>query len=190
MPTEAPAKPSYLGLLNAVSLAESNAGVYLDAWANATPDPDLANCLRFVAARERSHGDVFCRRIGELGFSLMQKPDPGAAERIAKYANPKITDLEKIGSERDEADPFQDMERQCADGMFDPLTAKLITWYIAEERDSGAVLKDAYAKVRARSSGHSTNGSGPSSDAQAIMDCMTAGFARLEKTLEKFAKAK
>jgi hypothetical protein len=190
MPTETPAKPSYLGLLNAISLAESGAGVYLEAWANATPDADLANCLRFVAARERSHGDVFCRRIAELGFSLMQKPDPGAAERLAKVANPKVSDLEKIGSEREEADPFGDIERQCADGIFDPLTAKLMTWYVAEERDSGAILKDAYGKVRARNNGHSTNGVGPSSDAQAIMECMTAGFARLEKTLEKFAKAK
>jgi hypothetical protein len=29
---------------------------------------------------------------------------------------------------------------------------------------------------------------GPSADAQAIMACMTAGFAKLEKSLEKLAK--
>ena len=56
-------KPEYLGQLNAISLAESEAGVYLEAWANATSDEDLACCLRFVAAREASHGETFCRRI-------------------------------------------------------------------------------------------------------------------------------
>jgi len=29
----------------------------------------------------------------------------------------------------------------------------------------------------------------PSADAEAIMACMTAGFARLEKSLEKLARA-
>ncbi|MFN0148036.1 MAG: hypothetical protein ACKVT1_16145 [Dehalococcoidia bacterium] len=191
-------KPSFLGTLNAISLAESGAGVYLEAWANATTDEDLACCLRFVAARETSHGDLFCRRIGELGFELMQKPDPGAAERIAKYANPKISDLEKIGPEREEgADPFMDIERQLEDGIYDPLTAKLMTWYIAEERDSGAMLREAYAAARAKARGHSMNGNGASAassnghsaDAQALMECMTAGFGRLEKALEKMAKA-
>jgi hypothetical protein len=185
-------KPSYLGLLNAISLAESGAGVYLEAWANATQDEDLAGVLRCVAAREASHGDVFCRRIAELGFGLLPKPDPEAAARVAKYGNPKVSDLEKIGPEREEADPFADIERQLADGVFDPLTAKLMTWYIAEERDSGQALREAYGRVRARANGRAGgNGAmGPSGDAQAIMECMTAGFSRLEKALEKLAKAK
>ena len=152
--TRPQSKPSFLGTLNAISLAESGAGVYLEAWANATTDEELACCLRFVAARETSHGDLFCRRIGELGFELMQKPDPGAAQRLAKYANPKVSDLEKIGPEREEgADPFKDIEGQIDDGIYDPLTAKLMTWYIAEERDSGAMLREAYAGARARAGG-------------------------------------
>ena len=36
MATTTTEKPRYLGLLNAISLAESQAGVYLEAWANAT----------------------------------------------------------------------------------------------------------------------------------------------------------
>ena len=36
------ANPAYLGLLNAISLAEGRAGVYLTAWAEATSDEDLA----------------------------------------------------------------------------------------------------------------------------------------------------
>jgi hypothetical protein len=202
MATVTATKPSYLGVLNAISLAEAGAGVYLNAWANATNDEDLACALRFVAAREASHGDVFCRRIAELGFSLLQKPDPGAAERLAKYANPKLSDLEKIGPEREEADPFADIECQLQDGVYDPLTAKLMVWYIGEERDSGKMLRDAYACVRAKAGGTSTNGrsasngsaasmgSMPSADAQAIMSCMTAGFDRLEKALVKMGRSR
>lgn len=194
------AKPSYLGLLNAISLAESNAGVYLRAWADATADEELATTLRLVAARETSHGDLFCRRLCELGYELRHKPDPKAAERLAKYANPKISDCEKVGEEREEAgDPFREINEQLADGAFDPMTANLMTWYIGEERDSAKRLRGVYADVRAKANGShaKANGRGaramqpsdPSADAEAIMACMTAGFARLEKSLEKLARA-
>src|ERR1700723_3219485 len=100
-------KPPYLGLLNAISLGESEAGVYLEAWANATDDDELASTLRFVAARETSHGELFCRRLAELGYDLRQKPDPKSAGRLARYANPKVSDCEKVGPEREEAgEPF------------------------------------------------------------------------------------
>jgi hypothetical protein len=78
----------------------------------------------------------------------------------------------------------------------------MLQWYIAEEEDSGRRLRDVYAKVRAKagmtSSAKKGNGhdhaaaveTGPSADAQAIMACMTAGFAKLEKSLEKLAKAR
>jgi hypothetical protein len=190
-------KPSYLGLLNAISLAESAAGVYLEAWADVTPNEDLARTLRLVAARERSHGDVFCRRIAELGFSLRRKADPKDARRLAKLADPNISDLEKLGPEGDEdADPFADIRRRMAEGEFDPLTVNLLNWYITEEKDSGRRLREAYACVREAASGRTGKApaarpvaDGPSADAEAIMACMTAGFARLEKTLEKVARA-
>jgi hypothetical protein len=195
-------KPPYLGLLNAISLAETSAGVYLRAWADATQDEDLAETLRLVAARETSHGELFCRRLCELGYELRRKPDPKAAALLAKYANPDISDCEKVGEAREETgDPFREINAQLADGVFDPMTANMLTWYIAEERDSGKRLKAAYDCVRekanggsaksAKSNGHaaSTNGSGPSADAEAIMACMSAGFGRLEKSLEKLARA-
>jgi hypothetical protein len=197
-------KPEYLGLLNAISLAESEAGVYLEAWANATDDDDLACTLRLVAAREASHGDIFCRRISELGFSLMPKSDPKAAARLAKYANPKVSDLDKIGPDRQDPEItefFADTERKIAEGYFDDMTCNLMQWYINEEKDSGRRLREAYACVRekagmgakkAKASGH-VNGAGamsvPSADAEAIMACMTAGFKSLEKSIEKLAKA-
>jgi hypothetical protein len=191
--TQTVQKPSYLGLLNAISLAESAAGVYLEAWADVTPNPDLACTLRLVAARERSHGDVFCRRIAELGYELRRKPDPRGAEQLAKLANPGISDLEKIPPRGEtEADPFADIRRRMAEGEFDPMTANLLTWYIAEEKDSGRRLREAYDCVRDMASGKkgvSAGHAAPSADAEAIMACMTSGFARLEKTLEKLAKA-
>jgi len=125
-------KPTYLGLLNAISLAESAAGVYLEAWANVTPNEDLACTLRLVAARERSHGEVFCRRIAELGYTLMPKFNPRDAEQLAKLSNPNISDLEKIGEPREEdADPFKEIRRRISEGEFDAMTANLMTWYIA-----------------------------------------------------------
>src|SRR5512143_1786078 len=116
MQTATTEKPKYLGLLNAISLAESAAGVYLEAWANATTDEDLACTLRLVAARETSHGEVFCRRLCELGYDLLPKHDPKAESRLAKYANPKVSDLEKIGPEREETgDTFAEIRKAMAD---------------------------------------------------------------------------
>ena len=197
-------KPAYLGLLNAISLAETQAGIYLRAWADATKDEDLACTLRLVAARETSHGQLFCRMLCELGYELRQKPDPESAERIAKYANPKISDLEKIGRARTtlESDPFGEIEEKIANGFYDPVTANMLGWYICEERDSARKLRAAYDCVRAKAKGgevklgNSENvsmrkGDEVSADARAIMTCMTEGFARLEKKLDRVgARAK
>jgi hypothetical protein len=200
MQTNTPSnKPLYLGLLNAISLAETNAGVYLRAWADATQDDELACTLRLVAARETSHGQLFCRMLGELGYELRQKPDPGGAERIAKYANPKISDLDKIGRARTDldSDPFGEIEKRIADGFYDPVTANMLCWYICEERDSAKRLRAAYDCVRAKANGAdmksktgasafvSQSETGVSADAKAIMACMSDGFARLEKKLDK-----
>ena len=195
-------KPEYLEVLNAISLGEAEAGVYLEAWANATSDEDLACTLRLVAARETSHGDTFCRRIAELGFELTPKSDPTASTRLSKYANPKVSDLEKIGPERQDpriAEFFADAEKKIAEGYYDEMTCNMMQWYINEEKDSGRRLREAYAAVRAKNgAGNKANGhangagamsSGPSADAEAIMACMTAGFKGLEKSLEKLAKS-
>lgn len=206
MQTTTTEKPRYLGLLNAISLAESQAGVYLEAWANATCDEDLACTLRLVAAREKSHGEVFCRRLAELGYTLRHKHDPGAAERIARYANPKICDVDKINRREGEGNPFAEIEQKMKEGFYDPMTCNLLAWYICEERDSGRRLREAYDCVCAKAEGNGavkamTNGSAaranghgngaaasePSADAKAIMACMSEGFARLEKSISQMA---
>src|ERR1700750_282298 len=110
MKTTPATKPKYLGLLNAISNGESAAGVYLEAWADVTPNPDLACTLRLVAARERSHGEVFCRRIAELGYSLRKKSDPRGAAQLARLADPAISDLEKIPPRGEgSSDPFAEI---------------------------------------------------------------------------------
>ena len=192
MDTATMQKPKYLGLLNAISNAESAAGIYLEAWADVTPNPDLACTLRLVAARERSHGDVFCRRISELGFELRRKVDPRNAEQLAKLSNPNISDLDKIPARGEgDSDPFGDTRRRIAEGEFDAMTSNLLTWYIAEEIDSGRRLRETYDCVREMAVGGKAKAvsSGPSQDAEAMMACMTAGFARLEKSLDKLVKA-
>ena len=45
-------KPSYVGLLNAVSNAESQAECYLNAWAGVTPDDGVRHVISSVAIRE------------------------------------------------------------------------------------------------------------------------------------------
>lgn len=187
-------KPSYLGLLNAISNAESAAGVYLEAWADVTPNADLACTLRLVAARERSHGEVFCRRIAELGYSLRKKPDPRGAAQLARLADPAISDLDKIPPRGEGAsDPFAEIRRRISDGEFDGMTVNLMNWYITEEKDSAQRLREAYACVRDMAGGKrkakAASDDGPSADAEAMMACMTAGFARLEKSLDKLVKA-
>src|SRR5262245_35945852 len=89
-------KPSYLGLLNAVSNAETRAHCYLTAWAEVTPDPDVRAVLLTVAAREGEHGMAFAKRINELGFELMPTDDPGFESRMELVSSRDKTDLEKL----------------------------------------------------------------------------------------------
>ena len=76
------AKPEYINLLNDIRLQEHRAGVYLEAWAQKTANVKLKDCLSFVAAREYSHGDIFDRRIRELGFETESIEDPDFEEKI------------------------------------------------------------------------------------------------------------
>ena len=76
-----PSKPEYVDLLNDIRLQENRAGVYLEAWAKKTTNKDLIECLSFVAKREYSHGDIFDRRVKELGFATREIDDPEFEER-------------------------------------------------------------------------------------------------------------
>lgn len=151
----APTKPSYLGLLNAISLAETRAGEYFKAWADVTSDSDLGEVLRFVAARETTHGEVFRQRIERLGFGVRETEDPKFAEQRRIYGDPAVADNEKIrynryGRESAEIDRFfASIDERVADEMVDPLTRDTLRWYVHEERDSEDLLRRAFAGVEA-----------------------------------------
>ena len=56
----------YLELLNNIASGERRAGVFLQAWADTTLDPELRACLSMVANRETSHYHIFKRRSLEV----------------------------------------------------------------------------------------------------------------------------
>ncbi len=145
-----PDKPSYLGLLNAVSVAESAAHEYLNAWIEATPSDEVRAVLRTVSAREGEHGLAFAKRIDELGFTVRPKPDPKRAERVA-YAGSKASDLEKMrtfGLDRlDTGDRPDVFDRFFADHSIDVQTGALLGRYICEERDSARLLRSCYEQL-------------------------------------------
>ena len=147
-----PSKPSYLGLLNAIALAESRAYAYLTAWMAVTPSPDVRAVLATVAAREGKHGMAFAKRLNELGYSVLDRPDPNQKKKMA-VAKSSRTDLEKMealaldaldtGAEPDIFDRF------FTDHTIDIQTGALLGRYICEERDSGRLLRSCYQQLKA-----------------------------------------
>ncbi|MCU1428030.1 MAG: hypothetical protein JWL83_2030 [Actinomycetia bacterium] len=145
-------KPSYLGLLNAISLIESRAYAYLVVWAEKTPSDDVRNVLLRVAAREGEHGMSFAKRISELGYEVRPKDDP-SAEKVMAIAASDRSDLEKMellklntldtGSEPDIFDNF------FRDHTIDIATGELLGRYIAEERDTARLLRSCYEQLSA-----------------------------------------
>ena len=75
-------KPSYLGLLNAVAVAARQAAEYLECWAETTTNPDVRATLRTIALREAEHGVAFAKRIDELGYAVIDKPDPAQSAKL------------------------------------------------------------------------------------------------------------
>jgi rubrerythrin len=141
-------KPSYLGLLNAIAVAEAAAEDYLTCWAEVTQSDEVRGVLRVVALREGEHAKAFEKRICELGFGLRPKPADPAQSEIA--ASTTLTDREKfeklrLGQEPGgEPDVFTGM---FADKTIDIQTGALLGRYIAEERDSGRLFRACYQQL-------------------------------------------
>jgi hypothetical protein len=154
-------KPSYLKLLNAVSNAETAAHEYLEAWVAVTPSDDVRGVLQTVSAREGEHGKAFAKRINELGYNLIRRPDPEQAERIELAGRRDLTDLEKMerfGLGRlDTGDKPDIFDTFFEDHSIDIRTGELLGRYIAEERDSGRLLRSCYEQLRAAASSSSTS---------------------------------
>jgi rubrerythrin len=141
------AKPSYLGSLNAIVNGERRGFQFLDAWAKVSPDPDVALMLKTVALREGEHAASFEKRICELGYGLIEKDDPKFEETM-KLAGSDASDLEKfekLGYDKTPAEGGTDgLLQLLADKSIDPQTGALLGRFIAEERDSGRILREAY----------------------------------------------
>lgn len=185
---------NYIDQLNRIANAETTAGRNFAAWADVTTDCELQATLRIIAARETSHGEVFRRRIIELGHEPCCEPYPEILGQLKVYADPKISDAEKLAplvSGSGAADPFSNITRGIAEGRYDPMTVNLFNWYIAEERDSVARFRAECERLTGKCEGMEACAEAPhpSADAEAIMSCMTEGFARLEKSLDKLVRA-
>jgi rubrerythrin len=157
-----PDKPSYLGLLNAVACAETQAHAYLSAWAEVTPDPDVRAVLTKVAWREYEHGAAFAKRINELGFEVRPIEDPKHEERMAIARSDK-SDLEKLEAvgilnfkSDDEPDIFDNFFR---DHTIDVQTGELLGRYIAEERDTLRLITGCKSVLESRRNGGSSESS-------------------------------
>lgn len=159
-------KPSYLGLLNAIAVAEGNAECYLSAWAAATSRDDVRQTITTVALREGEHAKAFAKRMCELGYEVQAREDPTLADKMAIASSTTLSDLEKF-QKLDLARPVDPGKPDIFAGMFaDPTidiqTGGLLGRYIAEERDSGRLFRECYATLEAEGNGAASNGSGPS----------------------------
>src|SRR3954447_12561227 len=195
-------KPSYLGLLNAVSLAESEAHAYLTAWAAVTPHDGVKATLLAVAAREGEHGMSFAKRINELGYNLRPGPDdPKRAERLAIACSTEISDYDKmhaLGVERiaeDTAKSGPDVfDKFFADHSIDIQTGELLGRYIAEERDSGRRLRACYLTVKAEhDAADSSHGKSKKRDKdvrrlEGKIDALCAAVEQLQRSVPPAAK--
>jgi len=174
-------KPSYLGLLNAISLAEGEAECYLDAWADVTPNPAVRQVISTVALREGEHGKAFAKRICELGYSVLPKGGGDGAAKMEIAGSRDLTDREKfekldVGQEREAGDGDDIFAGMFRDKSIDIQTGALLGRYIAEERDSGRMLRACYAELCAAENGGASASSSPQLSAQ---------LGRIEELLEK-----
>lgn len=142
-------KPSYLGLLNAIAVGEAAAEPLFDAWAARTPDPKLAETLRFVGMREGEHAKAFAKRMLELGYEVRGPAANEAADAALAIAGSRRSDLRKfneLGFDKPAGDTDV-FDAMFADKTIDPQTGALLGRYIAEERDSVRRLRAEYTRL-------------------------------------------
>ena len=139
-------KPSYLGILNAIVNAERRGFEFLDAWASWTKNTDLAAMLNSVALREAEHAASFEKRMCELGYTLQERKD-SQFKKTMQIVSSNLDDaskFEKLGIGQGEPEGEDKLLELLADKSIDPQTGALLGRFIAEERDSGRILQQAY----------------------------------------------
>lgn len=145
-------KPSYLGLLNAIAVAESHAHEYLNVWAEETPSADVRNVLLTVAAREGEHGMSFAKRMNELGYQVRCNDDSRLRSAL-DIVKSDCSDLEKMRALKlhklDTGDKPDIFDGLFKDHSIDIRTGELLGRYIAEERDTARLLRSCYEQLAA-----------------------------------------
>ena len=184
-------RPTYLPLLNSIAVNEAKGERLLQTWANSTRDAQLKSVLEFVAIREGEHAMAFTKRMCELGYEV----DEDSAYQVFKDFDSLLACAASDASDRDKVamlagdsggdgkDPFRGFFN---DTTIDPQTGALLGRYIAEERDSGRLLRSEYDRVcseRTRAS---------NTDAQIVelTECVAAlqaEVAKLNKKIKKLA---
>lgn len=148
------AKPSYIGLLNAIANGERGGYELFKAWGEATRDASLKPTLDMVAVREMEHSWAFEKRLVELGFALRATTSKALKKQV-RFLQSNASDEEKFASfgvgvkkEQDLDDGTDNLLQLLADKTIDPQTGALMGRFISEERDSGRELLKAYKTLK------------------------------------------
>ena len=138
--------PTYLGLLNAIALAEAQAHCYFEAWIAVTPNPAVREVLQTVSWREGEHGMAFAKRINELGYQLRENESATSqrAMEIASSARPDVEKFRELRLTRVSEDILTYFDNVFADHTIDVQTGALLGRYIAEEHDTARLLRNCY----------------------------------------------
>ncbi len=184
-------KPSYLGLLNAIAVGELGGEAQFDAWAAVTTNDELRCVLRTVALREAEHARSFAKRIDELGYSVLDRPDADLPRRISIAASTELSDcgkLQRLGFSSTGEERPDVFTRFFDDTTMDPVSGALMGRYIAEERDTGRRLRACHAQLVAcepvAEEQAPTGPAGPAADAGVL-----ARLDRIECALEVLVAA-
>ncbi len=179
-------KPSYLGLLNAVSNAESQAECYLDGVGRSRPPTPafVRSSRRWRSARVSTarRSPSGCASSATRSCLVRIR---SSTTRWTIASSKTLTDrekFEKLGLER-EVDPTKPdiFSRFFDDTTIDIQTGALLGRYIAEERDSGRMLRGCYDQLCAAENGHATSSGNGDLGAQ---------LSRIEDLLEKLVAKK
>ena len=177
-------KPSYLGLLNAIAVAEAQAHEYLTAWADCTPSADVRGVLLTVAAREGEHGMSFAKRINELGYEVRCNDDSNLqkALELVRSNRSDLKKMQKLKLEQlDTGDKPDIFDGFFKDHSIDIRTGELLGRYIAEERDTARLLRSCYEQLLAADNGHAEPASESLVSLEAKVDALCGAVEELRQ---------
>jgi rubrerythrin len=177
-------KPSYLGLLNAIAVAEAQAHTYLTAWADCTPSSDVRRVLLTVAAREGEHGMSFAKRINELGYEVRCNDDSNLSKSMELVTSDR-SDLKKMEKLKlntlDTGDKPDIFDGLFKDHSIDIRTGELLGRYIAEERDTARLLRSCYEQLAAADTGSAQPTSQSLTSLEAKVDALCGAVDELRQ---------